>query len=220
MPVILSAYIAILMHGGSASPDKAALPAVIFTNEEQVYFEQEAGREPPPWTGIAIISTRETPDGVRHDFKQVDAFGVEQTPVEGLSEISGAADGDQMELKLGGQTIKLRRARPVTCWTAIPRETRKADGSTDWFFAQNIKIHDQGGRAIIGKDMPGVKPVVIRMRNVVWPTGNNRPSLVLYIHSPDEPDKAVSYAWANPDAARIGINLRWMQASCTVDGKD
>ena len=116
-----------------------------------------------------------------------------------------------------GKTGLLRRARPVTCWSAIPKETKKADGSIDWFFAQNVKIHDQGGRAIIGKDVADVKPVVIRMRNVVWPSGNNRPSLVLYIHTPDEPDKAVSYVWADPDAARIGINLRWMQASCTVE---
>ena len=125
-----------------------------------------------------------------------------------------------------GKTSLLRRARAVTCWSAIPKEKKKADGSTDWLFAQNVKIHDQGGRALIGKDTPDVKPVVIRMRNVVWPpkpdgsASSNRPSLVLYIHMPDEPDKAVSYAWADPDAARIGINLRWMQASCTVDSKE
>jgi hypothetical protein len=120
-----------------------------------------------------------------------------------------------------GKTSLLRRARAVTCWSAIPKEAKKADGSTDWFFARDVKIHDQGGRAMIGKDAAGVKPVVIRMRNVVWPAGNsNRPSLVLYVHMPDEPDKAVSYVWADPDAARIGINLRWMQASCTIDGKE
>lgn len=120
-----------------------------------------------------------------------------------------------------GKTSLLRRARPVTCWSAIPKEAKKPDGSTDWFFARDVKIHDQGGRAMVGKDQPGVKPVVIRMRNVVWPAGNsNRPSLVLYVHKPDEPDTAISYVWADPEAARIGINLRWMQASCTIDGKE
>jgi len=57
--------------------------------------------------------------------------------------------------------------------------------------------------------------VGIKMRNVRWPYGNNRPSLVLYAYRPDE-DRAVSYAWADPSAQRIGINLRWMQASCTL----
>jgi hypothetical protein len=125
-----------------------------------------------------------------------------------------------------GKTSLLRRARPVTCWSAIPKEAKKADGSADWFFARDVNIHDQGGRAMIGKDAVGVKPVVIRMRNVVWPpkpdgsANTNRPSLVLYVHMPDEPDRAVSYVWADPEAARIGINLRWMQASCTIDGKE
>ena len=42
----------------------------------------------------------------------------------------------------------------------------------------------------------------------------NNPSLVLYIHRPDQPDHAVSYSWADPKADRIGINLRWVQANC------
>jgi hypothetical protein len=55
------------------------------------------------------------------------------------------------------------------------------------------------------------------MRNVVWAQGPNRPSVVLYVHTPDDPDRAAAYSWADPDAKRIGINLRWMQASCTID---
>ena len=53
------------------------------------------------------------------------------------------------------------------------------------------------------------------MRNVTWPYGSNRPSLVPYAYRSGE-DRAVSYAWADPSAERIGINLRWMQASCTL----
>jgi hypothetical protein len=34
-------------------------------------------------------------------------------------------------------------------------------------------------------------------------------------HRPGE-DRAVSYAWADPSADRIGITLRWMQAICTL----
>jgi len=57
------------------------------------------------------------------------------------------------------------------------------------------------------------------MRNVIWPPPTtNKPSIVLYIHKPDEPDRAESYSWADPGATRIGINLRWVQASCGIDG--
>ena len=64
-------------------------------------------------------------------------------------------------------------------------------------------------------DEPEPQRVGIKMRNVIWPSGSNRPSLVLYAYRPEE-DRAVSYAWADPSAERIGINLRWMQASCTL----
>lgn len=114
----------------------------------------------------------------------------------------------------------------MTCWAAITKEEAKANGDVDWHFTSGIKLHDQGGRALVGGPESSTKAVIIRMRNVIWPpkpdgsTNNNRPSLVLYVHMSEEPDKAVSYVWADPDATRIGINLRWMQASCTIDGKE
>ena len=58
--------------------------------------------------------------------------------------------------------------------------------------------------------------LVLRLRSVAWPPpSRNRPSLVLYVHTLDEPNRAVSYSWADPAAQLIGINLRWVQASCT-----
>jgi hypothetical protein len=231
-----------------------------FSNEEQVYFDKDGGRTPPPW-----FSMRISPATTGAMIDEIDAFGTANTdghPVQirhqgekvildygqcqrlykknddaliasgAIGKCAAPATMTRIGpegITLGypdGKTSLLRRARPVTCWSAIPKDSNKADGSTDWFFARDVKIHDQGGRAMIGKDAVGVKPVVIRMRNVVWPpksdgsANSNRPSLVLYVHMPDEPDKAVSYVWADPEAARIGINLRWMQASCTVDGKE
>jgi hypothetical protein len=38
--------------------------------------------------------------------------------------------------------------------------------------------------------------------------------LTLYVHDGDA-KRALSYAWAEEDAGRIGLNLRWLQASCT-----
>ncbi|MFM7404392.1 MAG: hypothetical protein ACKO1N_09980 [Erythrobacter sp.] len=70
--------------------------------------------------------------------------------------------------------------------------------------------------AILGK---GEAPdVSIRLRNVTWARGSrNKPSLVLYVHK-DDPERAESYSWASPDASLVGINLRWMQGSCTKTG--
>lgn len=60
--------------------------------------------------------------------------------------------------------------------------------------------------------------VGLKIRRPVWPSGPNQDSLVLYVHdrASDNAERAVSYSWADPGAERIGINLRWMQASCSL----
>lgn len=237
----------------AATSNPADILTGTFSNEEQVYFDKDAGNTPRAWFSMKISPTE---DGAM--IEEIDAFGVSHSDGHAIkikqkgtqtvldygkcqrlylaesdaliaNGVRGECAAPATMTRIGaegvtltypdGKTTLLRRARAVTCWSAIPKSNKKPDGTDDWHFAQGIKIHDQGGRALIGKDVADVKPLVIRMRNVVWPDGNsNRPSLVLYIHNPDEPDKALSYVWADPGAARIGINLRWMQASCTIDG--
>ena len=111
-----------------------------------------------------------------------------------------------------GVPHKNRKARRFECWmTAMQR-----DG--EWTFRRGLEIYDQGGMVWLETEGEAPQQVGIKKRNVRWPYGNNRPSLVLYAYRPDE-DRAVSYAWADPSAQRIGINLRWMQASCTLAAK-
>lgn len=101
-----------------------------------------------------------------------------------------------------------RRARLFKCWVS----PRKEDGS--YGFYNNVMLHDQGGHAWLeGEDHPRIG---LKMRNVAWPTGKNRPSLVLYAYQGDDENKAVSYAWTSPDGTRLAMNLRWVQASCTL----
>ncbi len=116
-----------------------------------------------------------------------------------------------------GVPHKLRRVRPVSCWLA----GRTGSGEDGWSFHRDVTLHDQGGRAWVATgpvDLGDrtIEEIGLRMRRVVWPYGPNRPSLVLYVHERSDPERALSYAWADPDAARIGLNTRWMQASCTV----
>ncbi len=183
-------------------------PDSIYTNEEEVYFDAEAKRAPAPWIGLIFDAA------AKPAF--VDRFG---KPVAAVAHHGlRPAPHDRLRLTLDdGRVTELRRARTATCWGAVPKGARKPDGSEDWVGARDLKLHDQGGRAAFGGGSTGAPPVVLRMRNVVWPTGPSRPSLVLYVHTPDAPDKAVGYSWADPGARMIGINLRWMQASCTID---
>jgi len=107
----------------------------------------------------------------------------------------------------------MRRTSPFTCWVA-PRKRDESYG-----FVNDVVIHDGGGREWIkGEDFDTVG---IRMRHVRWPMGNNRDSLVLYLHKGEDADweTAESYAWTEPDSDRIAVNLRWVQVSCTRGGE-
>jgi hypothetical protein len=182
-------------------------PDGIYTNEEEVYFDKEAKRAPAPWLGL-----RYSPDKLEF----IDLFGQAVKPFT-LRSVDFAQDGGLRVALMDRRVTELRRARAVTCWGAIPKSTKKPDGSDDWYFVRGLKLHDQGGRVQFGGGDTGAPPVIIRMRNVIWPSGPSQPSLVLYVHKPETPDRAESYSWADPGAKRIGINLRWMQASCSMD---
>ena len=115
--------------------------------------------------------------------------------------------------------VQFRKARPFTCWVAVMRGAEHGDsgeGMSDWDFRRGVAIHDQGGVAMITTDEEPSRSVRLRLRDVDWPYGNRRPSLTLYVLG-DESDRAVSYSWTEGSADRIGLNLRWLQASCTAD---
>ncbi|WP_298468617.1 hypothetical protein [uncultured Erythrobacter sp.] len=180
-----------------------ALPAGIWTNTEDEYFAEEEGREKPDW---AAFEANE--DG---QWRPIDAFGEAQGawnkgPIPGLS--GDAVTGWRFK------GSELRRARPFFCWVSVRKFAGKPDGSEDWTFIRNLPQFDQGGRILVPGD--GIAPdVTIRMRNVTWAKGSrNKPSLVLYVHKAD-PVRAESYSWAAPESTMIGINLRWVQASCS-----
>ncbi len=206
----------------AAAQSIPALEPLIFTNEEQVYFAKESKVPVPP-----LVSVKVSKDGKadRYAITGIDPFGGEMplpvTVAQSIGSMKKLGKSKTIKFDIAGQALELRRARPATCWGSIRKATPKPGGGEDWYFIRDVKLHDQGGRAMVGKDVPDVSPVIIRMRNVSWGQGStNRPSLVLYVHKPESPDRAESYVWADPGAARIGINLRWMQASCTIDGME
>jgi hypothetical protein len=222
-----------------------------YTNEEQVYFESEAGRPSPPWTGVRIETAAEgliwhridrfgtvmasEPVRIGKDSWTIGGCKLALTPQpEGGLHLDPSSAGcagrvvplalDQAGIALrlaNGSETTLRRARPFTCWLTVKRDRPKPDGSEDWLFQAGMKTHDQGGRLRLGGGDSGAPEAIIRIRNVVWPPPTrNRPSLVLYVFTPDDMNRAVAYGWADPGAVRVGINQRWMQASCTLDGAE
>ena len=200
-----------LLTSSAAMAGERSLPIApgTYSNEEQVYFDKEAKRAAPPSVFIQIMEGK---------ISTIDAFG---KPVSGnvrMAQLSPGLAG-RINLRLpDGRNTELRKARPVSCWIAIRKDKPKADGSEDWFYQSGVMLHDQGGRAEVGGDDTGAQRVIIRLRNVTWDVGStNKPVVTLYVHKPENPDHAEAYAWAAPDSARVGINLRWVQAGCSID---
>ncbi|RJY10063.1 hypothetical protein [Aurantiacibacter aquimixticola] len=191
------------------APSAAAqdMPAPgIWTNMEDHYFAEEEGREQADWVSYEIAENGR--------WREVDAFG-EPLGDWRPDSIPGLSRRDEDGWQIGQS--ELRRARPFQCWISIRKFAGNPDGSEAWTFQRGLSVFDQGGRIFVSGD--GEAPdVTLRMRNVTWARGSsNRPSLVLYMHR-DDPERAESYSWTSPDAALIGINLRWVQASCAPVG--
>ena len=192
-----------------------AVPAPTFspgtyTNEEDRYFAAERKAAiVPDWMGIEVAA-----DG---KWRRIDMFGKAQSEWQQGRQPMHDSQGKIMAMSGNGAETELRRGTPFRCWLSLRRTADKPNGSADYAFAGGLTLHDQGGRAMASD--PGAPGVVIRLRQVIWPPpSTNKPSLVLYVHRPEEPDKAVSYAWADPAAKLIGINLRWVQGSCSREG--
>jgi hypothetical protein len=190
---------------GQAEPQ--ALAPGLWTNEEDRYFAGERGdKTVPEWMGFEVAANGE--------WRRIDAYGAPLVDWRKTMLPAGHNAGKFMTQTDSGIATELRRGNPFKCWVSVRRHAAKPDGNPDWSFHPGLKLHDQGGRALASD--PAAPSVVIRLRAVIWPPpSTNKPSLVLYVHKPEEPDKAVSYVWADPKADLIGINLRWMQGSCS-----
>ncbi|MEM7327659.1 MAG: hypothetical protein AAF437_02895 [Pseudomonadota bacterium] len=184
----------ISIPGGVLPPTKTGCD--IYWQRQGAQFRGEAQGE-----GCGDLFPRPEGDG---------ALSVSATLSEKEFWITSARDDERVE-------ARMRRARPFECWTAILRGATHGDsgqGKNDWDFRRGVTLHDQGGEAVLHTDEEEPRKIRLKLRNVDWPYGTNRPSLTLYIME-GESDRAVSYAWNEGDAERIGINLRWIQASCT-----
>lgn len=168
-----------------------------------------------------VLYWQRAADGFRGTGEGGDCARIAPGPGEGAQRLTHRLSADEYRIEAGHgddrTTTLLRRARRFSCWVAILRGAVHGDsgaGLDDWDFRRGVSLHDQGGEAELVTDETPPRRIRLRLRDVDWPTGDRRPSLTLYVLA-ENSERPVSYAWTEGGADRVGINLRWVQASCT-----
>ena len=104
---------------------------------------------------------------------------------------------------------KLLKCRPFKGWFAI----RKDSTEDKYEFVGNLRLHDQGWRKRVVKPNGTPTPYTVELSQVIYENAIYVLKLAIY---EEGKEKALTYTWANPEAERIGINLRYLQVGLTM----
>jgi CpeT/CpcT family (DUF1001) len=105
---------------------------------------------------------------------------------------------------------KLIRCRTFKGWFAIRQEGGKEE---KYDFVGNLTLHDQGWRKRVIRPDGTSTPYTIELSQVVFEKRINVMKLAIY---EEGTERAITYNWTNPEAERIGINLRYLQVGLTL----
>jgi hypothetical protein len=106
--------------------------------------------------------------------------------------------------------IDARRLRWFSGWAAINGAGQAARvENDDWHMNRDIRIDNEGGRVPLNWRDGEASGYSLVLERMTYRDGNV-PVLKLSILE-DASGRSVAYAWANPEANRIGINLGWVQ---------
>jgi len=104
----------------------------------------------------------------------------------------------------------LRRVQTFGGWAAINGGGPKAAAdSNDWHMDRAVRLDNEGGRYALHWRDGNASGYSLALERVTYRDGN-MPVLKLSVIE-DASGQALAYAWANPEATRIGINLGWVQ---------
>ena len=135
------------------------------------------------------------------------------------------AEGNYVYGHRGGEPHKLWKARFFDCWTVVRKDAEPltppaAEGeeadSGEWHVWRGVAVHDQGGRFAMVPEGATEGTFSFEIFEATYRGENTVPVLELAVREKGK-DKSVAYAWTEPDAGRLGINLRYLQVGCKLD---
>lgn len=125
-----------------------------------------------------------------------------------------------------GEPFWLERSREFHCYADIPG----VGGGRDIPFEryEGFTLHDKGGTYWFTSRGDEPQEIGLILQSVTWQVLNedngnfNRNSLVLYVIEKlaDGTVKEHGYAFTEPEAERIGMNMKWMLVNCSMTPRD
>ncbi|HEY0230942.1 MAG TPA: hypothetical protein VGC55_06805 [Dokdonella sp.] len=104
---------------------------------------------------------------------------------------------------------QLRQVQIFSGWAAINGAGANAPANNDWHMNRAMQLGNEGGRAPLTWRDGKASGYSLTLERVTYRDGN-APVLKLSVID-DASGQGIAYAWANPEATQIGINLGWVQ---------
>lgn len=117
------------------------------------------------------------------------------------------AAGDTPAGRPEAAPYRFLRCRWFRGWAVIRRGDSEA-----YDVARDLLLHDQGGRVLLRS---GEREYEIELAQLVY-QNTKVPIMKLALYEKGR-DESFAYTWSDPEAGRIGINLRWIQAGFTLE---
>jgi hypothetical protein len=145
-------------------------------------------------------------------------------PDAALLPLSIEREGEWLHLRLFADQARgadvredARKVATYAGWAAINGSGPQGAGNgNDWHMNKTIRLGSEGGSAALAWRDGKPSGYSLGLERLTYREGNV-PVLKLSVID-DATGAAVAYAWANPEATRIGINLGWVQVGLDRDG--
>ena len=174
----------------------------------------------PPKTATSAPRMRNLPRAIETDRRGPGLLGSLLLPSERLhiQDVARREDGTLVFGHPDGDPHMLRKLSWYSGWSVVRRGGPDHDrDAPEWQVHKGLHLHNEGDRIPLVDASGEAIPYAVELARLTR-SGSNTHLLKLALID-TETDKSVAYAWTDPTAARIGINLGWAQIGLTREAR-
>jgi len=176
-----------------------------------------------PLDACALRSTASAPYRASADTPACTAIAPGIGATAALLPLAVEREGEWLHIRLYADQARgadaredAREVRWFAGWAALNGAGPKADAaSRDWHMNRDLRLGTEGGHAPLAWRDGQASGYSLMLERLTYREGN-RPVLKLSLVE-DASNRVLAYAWANPEATAIGLNLGWAQIGLSRD---